>query len=248
MDNAAASAMAITVPLSDYAPAPPQIDRKRIPAEEQEALLHIVDILASLGRFERRFSLALMLFDFSHDENSRLGADVSMGRADFGTLDAKTNTLSGWQMMAAREGAMTIYHFGQTVEAIGSNLKACPTLCGLADHSTLRVAKKLFNATFPDYDAIRHVVAHMADFSATQKMKASHSIVGPWKGNFGAVSIETKDQNAVTRFTDNLYDRTYCITFEGKVYGYEITLGTLETITKIRRHFYSAFDPAVGAS
>jgi len=30
----------------------------------------------------------------------------------------------------------------------------------------------------PDYDAIRHVVAHMADFSATQKMKASHSIVG----------------------------------------------------------------------
>lgn len=236
--------MPIIVPPTAYVPGPPQIARDRIPADEQEVLLHISDLLGSLARYECQFQLALLLFDLSHAENSNLVSQVESGQLSFETLDLTTNTLSGWQMMAARDGALAIYHFGQALIAIGANLSNSPTLGSLVNHVPFRLARKSFKATFPSYDAIRHAVGHVADFAATQKKRKIHSIKGPWKFSFGRVSIEVKDEDGFHRFADNLYDRTYCVTYKGEVHKYEITGQTLGRLSKIRLDVYSAFGPA----
>jgi hypothetical protein len=45
-----------------------------------------------------------------------------------------------WQFIAARDGAMTIFHFGMTMEAIRSSvLRKCCTVSSLIEHQPLRV-------------------------------------------------------------------------------------------------------------
>jgi len=70
-------------------------------------------------------------------------------------------------MMAARDGALTIYHFGSTIDGIRKSLRSCPALSGPIDRQKLTNAGKLFEAKFPGYIAIRHVVSHYGDFSKT---------------------------------------------------------------------------------
>lgn len=207
--------------------------------------MHISDLLGSLARYERRFQLALCLFELSLAENSVLANQVENGQLSFNALDLITNTLSGWQLMAAREGALAIYHFGQALFGVASSLGACPTLSRLVDHPAIRLSRKSFEATFPGYDAIRHAVAHVADFSATTEKRKIHSIRGPWKYQFGRISIEIKDEENLHRFTDNLYDRSYCVTFEGQVHKYDITAQTLEALSRARERIFSAFAAAI---
>ncbi len=237
--------MPIIVPSTNYAIGPPQIARDPIPSGEQEALPHVVDLLASLGRYERQFQLALMLFDLSQHENAALVGQVEVGQLSFADLDSLTNTLSGWQRMAARDGALAIYHFGQALAAVSAGLRGCPTLNAVVDHTRIRLARRSFAATFPEYDAIRHVVGHAADFSATPMERRIHSITGPWKLSFGRVTIEVKDRGGYHQFSDNLYDRTYCVTYKGRAHNNDISDETLNALSRARERVYSAFSAAV---
>src|SRR5262249_55061695 len=103
--------MPIVVPPTGYPASPAPFPASLIPEQERSAVFHILDLLASLGRYERRFALALLLLHCLA-ENSDLARQVEGGAVGLGTLDAQTNTLSGWQTMAARDGALAIYHFG----------------------------------------------------------------------------------------------------------------------------------------
>jgi hypothetical protein len=188
--------MPIHIPLLGPIEWLPQLDRDKIPIAEHPALQHIVGLLTALAVQERNFRTAVLLFEASHQENSELANAVSSGVLDFGTLDRATDTLSGWQSIAARDGAMTIYHFGCTVEAIKASLPRCPTLNAGVDHSNLRMARKLFESHFPGYKDIRHVVAHTAEFAATIDDKEIHSHKGRLKisNDSGSVSMEVSDQ------------------------------------------------------
>ncbi len=73
------------------------------------------------------------------------------------------------------------------------------------------------------------------------KERLTHSIKGPWKGNFGAVALEIKDLDAVIRFTDNLYKDTYCVTYMGRVHRYDLTKKTLEKLERVKAFVYSSF-------
>jgi hypothetical protein len=236
--------MPITAPPSNYSATPPQIDRSTIPANEQTGLSHVVDLLASLGRYERRFSLAVTLFDLCHDENSNMARQVETGSLSFTMLDSKTNTLSGWMTMAAREGAMSIYHFGQAATAI-VNMKECPALRAKVDHESIRLARKLFDATFPDNIDMRNAIAHVAEASGTTKERLINSIKGPVKYVFGRATVELTDSGGFYRFEDNLYDRTYCVTYDGRMLRYEVSAANAAKLSKIRQQIYSAFSGAI---
>jgi len=93
-------------PPTAHASGVPPLPAAQIPEEEREAVFHILDLLHSLARYEQQFALALLLFNLTAGENESLARLVELGKLDFGTLDGKTNTLSGWLMMAARDGAM----------------------------------------------------------------------------------------------------------------------------------------------
>jgi len=236
--------MPIVVPPTGYPASPGPFSVSLIPEQERPAVFHILDLLASLGRYERRFALALLLFEHCLAENSDLARQVEGGALGLGTLDAQTNTLSGWQTMAARDGALARYHFGQALHAIASSLKDCPTLRTYTNHGKLRLARKQFEAHFPSVTSIRHVIGHIADFAATIGDKEKHSIRGPYKETFGRVGIQVHDTAKIT-FSDNLYDHTYAVTYDGAVHTCEISSKTLRTLVAVRETTYSGFDAAL---
>jgi hypothetical protein len=135
----------------------PELDRSRIPPEEMPAFLHIVQLLAGLRRYEHELRLAVYLFEYSQ----QAAHEVS----DFTTRELALWTTGGWQSMAARDGALTIYHFGRAIQGLQSSFRFCPTLRDLVDHEAIRQAKKDFDVAFPHNIQIRHAVSHVADLS-----------------------------------------------------------------------------------
>ena len=75
--------------------------------------------------------------------------------ADFGTRWSKN-----WMFVAARNGGMTIYHFGRAKEGLHVSLGTTPTLRAMLDKAQLRRASKLFDKTFPTFIQMRHAIAH----------------------------------------------------------------------------------------
>jgi hypothetical protein len=114
---------------------PPQIDRSRIPADQMDAFLHIVTLLAELGLYERHFLQAVYLYEYCRHAASEI--------TDFATLELSLWTTGGWQMMAGRDGAMTIYHFGSAIEGVQNSLNYCPALNVQVDRRQIRKAMRL---------------------------------------------------------------------------------------------------------
>ena len=71
--------------------------------------------------------------------------------------------LTQWPMLAARDGAMSVYHFGVAMEGIKKSLPSYPTIDAGVDKKQIRIATNLFRKYFPRPEAIRHVVAHSAE-------------------------------------------------------------------------------------
>ena len=209
---------------------PPDIERSHIAAGEMPALLHVVTLLAELGRYERHLLLAVYLYEYSQTAAFEI--------KDFARLEWALWTTGGWQSMAARDGALSIYHFGRAIEGLKNSLRFCPTLNAKVDHKKIRIAAKSFDATFPNNIAIRAAVAHVADFSKTPQDKFFHAV----KGIFKLRWFSSDDPTGVTWLPGNMNGHTYAATVNGKAYAYDLTLENAEKLRAIKLQIYSAFD------
>ena len=197
------------------------------------ALLHIVQLLAELGLYERRLLLAVYLYEYSQTAGWEL-------RNDFAKMEWALWTTGGWQSMAARDGALTIYHFGKATEGLQNSFRFCPTLDNQIEHKTIRQARKTFDAAFPDNIAIRNAVAHVADLSQTAEKKKSHSVKGPYKKKW----FSSDDPEGVTWLPGNMNDHTYAVTFMGKPYTYDLNLESVAKLREVKLQIFSAFEAA----
>src|SRR5690349_10540688 len=72
------------------------------------------------------------------------------------------------QFIAARDAAMTVWHFGDAMGQISTAMyRDVPTLRELVDRSILRSATKRFNECFRGAEAIRDAISHIAEFGGT---------------------------------------------------------------------------------
>ncbi len=233
--------MPITVPLSSPSPHPPMIDGDHIPDAEREAVRHLWSLLFLLGWYEQQYRHALALFDGCVQGRSPLPASPN-DLPKYPIIEDEWHTLNAWQTIAARDGALSIYHFGQALAAIPPWLRNCPTVRGLVSHDAIRLARKSFVAALPSYDAIRHAVGHAADLNSTIEKRDTHSIMPPWRRSWGNTTYEVIGSKPV-RWTEKLIERAYCVSFDGTVHHYEITDKTLDALIKVRERVYAAFEP-----
>jgi hypothetical protein len=212
--------------------APPELDRSKIPPEQMPAFLHIVTLLAELAGYERRLLSAVYLYEHSRQAEWEI--------TDFPTREHASWTTHHWTMMAARDGALTIYHFGSTIDGIKRSLPSCPALNGQVDRQKLRNTSKLLNAKFPGYIAIRNVVSHYGDFSKTMAAQTSHAVKGPFMaGGFGS-----EEQAGVTYLAGNINEDRYTVTFDGKAFTYRLNRSAVVALSEVRELAYSAFSAA----
>lgn len=201
------------------------------------------------------FYVALHLYDACEREigtfsqqmirSATAGGKLSHSMLDMTGFAQRFRVYSGWQEIATRDAAMSIYHFGRIVKAIKSSLPVCPTLCAKVDHKNLHVAVNSMEGSFPHYEGIRHVVGHASDFSQSILSRQKHSRKGPFKAQINKAGIEIKGAaDRLTQFTGNSSNRSFFVTLDGNVYGYELSQASADRLTAIRTRIHACFAAA----
>jgi hypothetical protein len=142
-----------------------------------------------------------------------------------------------WQFIAARDGALSVYHFHWALQGLVSALNDCSYLAERLDLKTFRAARRRFEGWFPNAIQLRHAVGHSAEKTKNRREHLEHGFTGICKIpglNLGRV------RNYV--ITDHLYRRTFCNTWKGKIECYKINGENLERLALTRNAVFDAFD------
>jgi hypothetical protein len=178
--------------------------------------LHLA--LIQMNSFVNDFTDDLKLFDHC-ERNFRFGDPL---------------TFTKWQLVAARDGSMNIFHFRKAIIGAGSSLAKCPPLFERADKGKMKECNKFFRTHFPDYERIRDSVGHAADNSVHPDKNAKHKIKGGARhGDFWV--------GEVAQSITGLKDRKFITTYEGTIVSYEVSDATLGKLLASKRLFYAAF-------
>ncbi len=198
---------------------PPWLNVESLPRTEIEIAINISTRLLSFNGYLQAFRSAVQLFDFCQTEYGR-----KIG--------------GGWQTIAGRDGANTLWHVGKSMETIRARLQktACPTLVSLVDFSQTREAIRQFKAAFPEFYGLRIALAHSGEISADMH----HGVSGP----LSKLGI-TFNAGSTTFFENCFVGRSFAATFEGKLLSYDISMDSLNQLDRIKKIFFSAF---VGAA
>jgi len=174
-----------------------------------------------MAKYVADFESALSLFEFADDQD----------RADEWVV-------RGWKWVAARDGAMSIYHVQKTLSGIGHWTKSCPTLFAAVDREALKIARKVFEEVFPNSENMRHAVAHHGEFAERRKRKGSDGTDKDYEGE--GISI----RNVQDIELDMLDNSRYTITYEGNVISYDLSTKSYTALLDVLYAFYGAFATA----
>jgi hypothetical protein len=173
----------------------------------------------------------------SIEQHMALSAERQRLRDD---LHPQMDVYRRWLFIAARDGAVTIYNLGKTMEGIRANLKNCPSLNAMVDQETLSESTRILRQRFPRFEGFRHMVAHAAEFSQTKEARDRHSTTAAIDNG-----LLKKPEGGDIFIGPSLIGREFTGTFEGKVLSYEISLQSFEHIKSAVLMFAAAFRPAV---
>jgi len=212
---------------------PPFLGLHKIPAAELPAAENLGSSLYSVLAFLDVFQLDLQLYDYCMANFWRLEQQDKeiIPPAQLPAELAQMHKLYlSWRGIPVRDGALQIYHFAVALDGIRKTLSMCPTVRDRVDHQALRQAMKDFRAAFPNYEKMRHAVAHIADRTKTPGHTEKHQFVG-----------EHKSANDSGITLSSVVGRQFSVTWEGEVLQYELSENTLQILRGILRAVYAAF-------
>ncbi len=188
--------------------------RHRIPDTEQENSIEWLKSIEHLERYMRNFANDLGLFDYAFEKYEQ---SIDQQLSGFETL---CEQYASWRFIAARDGALQIYHFGKILEQLSSQLHGCPTLSSYIDKGELKLANKLFISGFYDVIEVRDNVGHQAQVLLTPERNATKT----------EIDLPLIHVGAGAMFTDVLHERKYLVTHFGKAAFLEISDESLEKL------------------
>lgn len=139
---------------------------------------------------------------------------------------------NGWSYIAARDGAMTLYHFEKALGVATSNLKLVGALSALMDWPAIEKTKSDFKKLFPKAKAMRHAIAHVGELTQDRLSKDK---------NFAKVkAVNEAGAEIIQRFYfENLVGRTYTVTKDKEMLSYSLTAESFERLSSIREQFHA---------
>ncbi|MFN3657147.1 MAG: hypothetical protein ACK4UO_07825 [Pseudolabrys sp.] len=184
-------------------------------AEQKDAIEHMT-YLAELWSAVLQFNHALNLFDF---------------------CERKRPDEYGWKLIAARDGAWSIYNFGSIMQYFRAGFGTIPTLSRMIEHDSLRTAQKLFDSSFPDFPLIRHALAHVPESTMNQEKRDKNY----YKGSFTSDGMIVEGDQTLIMIKNSLKGRKYQTTFNGRLLSYELSEETLKKLIQAKDIFFSGF-------
>ena len=197
------------------------------PPEEAGAIRQLQENVWSMAAFIKKFRAAVLLFDHCEHRRSKLGSDEEAARL-----------LKDWQMIAARDGAMSIYHFGKMWTVMPTLVRQAPTLWARMNQTAFNQVGGSFEQGFPQWALVRKGIAHMGDFRKAANRVAEHVTADDI-----LLPDVTVRSSAETYVSDCLSGRTYVSTVEGKVVRYDISNETLGSLCGVYDLIVEAFRP-----
>jgi hypothetical protein len=201
----------------------PRIDLSTAPSEELDELGLLNNALDGMERYVQQFAEALHLFDYCLIQRSVISASGS-------------GPFSAWMRLAASDGVMSIWHFRKEMDIANSVANKSPYVSQQLERSHLGDAHKTFNSRFPEFEAIRHAVAHAGELSRNVARHEQIVFSGTYPGT--GIRIENVE-NAMIQ--DSLQDRLYTCTFEGKIVHCEISGQTIQNLSDVKTSFFAGF-------
>lgn len=199
---------------------------QELPEDQRGGALHISSLLREAAYLVSSFREALDLFDHAlKRRNAISGVSVALG--DQRRTDLRMSRIvrmQRWQTIAARDGAMTIWHFFMNLKAIDKILHLqCPDLLAALPQVRLKLIANLRKTHFKDYADVRHAVGHKAELRGTREIQRKNALDG-W-----------------IMFSDQILDRTFYTCIGGRVVHYDVSEGTLCLLRQILNELYAAF-------
>jgi hypothetical protein len=214
-----------------------------VPEEERDEGWQLITSLFGLEQLTDAFKIAVQLFNFAGSELARARNERNAPVAELGAdphriWKEKSAILFGWQHMAARDGALQIYHIGKIItKVIGAQLKNVPHIRCHVDSDKFKRATRLFLSSFPNYELIRDAVAHSHYELASSASKfRSHAP--------DRIDIAGLATGSGVFITNSLWVNKYIITKDKKVASFEISEASYAVLESVRTQFITGFDNA----
>lgn len=205
------------------------------PDDEQPFGKAVEDNLIRLDMYCQRFRHTLSLFDTCYAERAKLRQKTEAP----GPYPPQYDTFITWELIAGRDGAMTIWDFARATHLVSKNLEKCPTLAMLVDRPRYEKCLAQFQQDFPNAKIIRHAVAHPSDLYGAPKDAASNSFTGEF--NAHGIEIDANDANTVF---DGISGRQVLVTIYGQIVGYELSDDSVQKMQHVRDEIHKVFAPA----
>jgi hypothetical protein len=180
--------------------------------EEVDVLWNVDLSLRRLVGYTDDFQAALALFDACNEELA---------------TDPKAAWRRNWRDMAGRDGGMSIWHFGRTIEGVQEIIGKYPILANRTDYNIIDQARSLLEQKFRMREQIRHAIAHRSDFFTSPDKALRHS-------------VPTSRSVIATRW-GQLVGRRFRYTINGAACYYDMSQSTLDNLIEVRSNFFAAF-------
>jgi hypothetical protein len=206
---------------------PPRIAVQALPEGERDAAHLVSTNLQSFEAHVRDFQSALALYNYCQ----LLRNGPNMGDA------------CNWSFIAARDGAMSVYHSYRALDGIRQTLTKAPTLVAMVNRAALKSAGKIFHERFSSFEDVRDAVAHAGEKTKTPEQYAKHSFSGNM--NEGGI-IATNVRNLT--ISNALSGRRYTNTWEGRIVTYELSQQSHSHLEAAKGFLWEAFRDAETAT
>ena len=211
-----------------------------LPEGERKIAQIVQSNLADLAQRAQHFWSALQLLS-----ECQTNAAVSAAQGNL----AQHSKFQTWTLTAARDGAMSVYHFGRTLEGIDKSLPSCPSLRALIDERLLKEPRSKFLRSFPYFIPLRHAVAHAGERTSTPKELKKHAAGGGRVIELGQVGIMIPmEEDAYILIPEQLIGTRFVSMWEGEVVSLEMVAQTGRILDEISDAYWNIFEPAIDRS
>lgn len=202
-----------------------------LPEGERDAAEALGGVLKQLEATTAEFISAIVLFN----ETRHLARDEKN--------QDRREIVSRWPFIAARTGALCLYDFYQSTQAINQTLlHRCPSIKERVDMEEKKKGQSLLTNFFPTHGAIRTAAAHPGEINSTPDKSAANQVVA------SAIPHLVRNdgpEDVKINITNSLIGDQYTCTFEGKLVGYGVNEGSAKALEAVLNHWQNAFESAV---
>jgi hypothetical protein len=205
---------------------PPTLDISAVPLSEREFARKCETNLRSMSLYVMQFDSALRLFLY-------MFSYYSIPQT---SLFVRSNDPGNWKLIAARDGAMCIYHFAKSFDGVCYWTSQSAFLSSRINRAERKQASEILRERFPQFETMRNAIAHAGDiFGNAQSEK--HIIKGP----LSTPDITVEEGGKLFVQDSFSGDRTFMTTFRGELQQYDIDHASLEALRNACIHCYASF-------